>query len=135
MTLKVKPCVMAVDDDSLFLRYLRRALERGGYSPVTVDDPSDAVEHVRDDHPDLVLLDVRMPGVSGFDLYALIKKVSRVPVIFLSASNRQEDRYRALEMGAAEYMVKPVTPAGLLTAIDAALDDQTSHVTEHRNAG
>lgn len=121
-----QPHILAIDDDSLILRYLSIALERAGYRPTTVDDPETVVGQIREDPPDLILLDLRLPGVDGFHLYGDIREVSASPVIFLSASSRVEDRRRALTLGASAFLVKPFSPAELMSTIKHVLNHAQS---------
>jgi DNA-binding response OmpR family regulator len=114
---------MVVDDDDLMLRYMDIALRRAGYHPVTVQDPDQVPDKLRETGPDLVLLDIRMPGTNGFDVFGRIREQANVPVIFVSASNRAADRQRALAIGGARYIEKPFHPATLLAAIETVLSD------------
>lgn len=118
-----RPLVLAVDDDALILRYLRIALERSGYRPVTADDSSSALQLVRDSAPDLILLDVRLPDTDGFSLYEEIRALSSSPVIFLSAGNRAEDRSRAMGLGASAFVIKPFSPIDLMKTIGEIIGD------------
>lgn len=113
--------VLAVDDEPQVLRYLRRCLDGAGYQPVTTDDPSEVAKLLELEEPELVLLDLMLPGTSGFDLLQRIREFSGVPVIFLTASDREEDAVRALKMGADDYITKPFSPSELLARIEAAL--------------
>jgi len=113
--------VLAVDDEPQVLRYLQRSLDEAGYQPIVTSDPSQVAKLVELEEPDLVLLDLRLPGTSGFDLLRRIREFSGVPVIFLTASDRDEDTVRALEMGADDYITKPFSPSELLARIGAAL--------------
>ena len=110
-----------VDDDLQTLRYLRRTLDDAGYQPVVTSDPSQVITLVETEEPDLVLLDVMLPGTSGFDLLQHIREVSGVPVIFLTASNQDDHVVRGLKMGADDYMTKPFSPSELLARIEASL--------------
>jgi len=113
--------VLAVDDEPQVLRYLQRSLDEAGYQPIVTSDPSQVVKLVELEEPDLVLLDLRLPGISGFDLLRRIREFSGVPVIFLTASDRDEDTVHALRMGADDYITKPFSPSELLARIGAAL--------------
>jgi DNA-binding response OmpR family regulator/signal transduction histidine kinase len=113
--------VLAVDDEPQVLRYLQRSLDEAGYQPIVTSDPSQAAKLAELEEPDVVLLDLRLPGISGFDLLQRIREFSGVPVIFLTASDREEDAVRALRMGADDYVTKPFSPSELLARIEAAL--------------
>jgi len=113
--------VLAVDDEPQVLRYLQRSLDEAGFQPIVTGDPSQVARLVELEEPDLMLLDLRLPGTSGFDLLQRIREFSGVPVIFLTASDREEDAVRALRMGADDYITKPFSPTELLARIGAAL--------------
>ncbi|MFQ6030485.1 MAG: response regulator transcription factor [Dehalococcoidia bacterium] len=113
--------VLSVDDDPQTLRYLRRCLDREGYQAIVTSDPSQVTGLVEMEQPDLVLLDLMLPGSSGFDLFEQIKEFSNVPVIFLTAVDRDEDAVHALTMGTCDYITKPFSPSELLARIAAAL--------------
>ena len=117
--------ILAIDDDPQILRYVRNTLSEAGYTPIVTGDPNEVHQLLKAEDPDLVLLNLVLPGTDGFDLMKRIPNVFRIPVIFLSG--RGEDRYvaRAFEMGAADYIVKPFSPAELLARISAALRKQT----------
>ncbi len=116
-----QPCIMAIDDDNLMLRFLEMALCRAGYGTIAVQDPDRVPEALTATHPDLVLLDLRLSGTSGFDLFETIRHQSDVPVIFLSASNRTADRQHALALGAKDYIEKPFSRDCLLEAVALVL--------------
>ena len=120
-TSDTRPLVLAIDDDTLILRYLRVALERAGYRSATLDDPRDVLAQIRDDEPDLILLDVRLPGTDGFELYGEIRQISSSPVIFLTASSSPQVKQQALSIGASGFVVKPFSPPELLAAIHEVL--------------
>ena len=113
--------ILAVDDDPQTLRYLRRSLEEAGYQTIVTGDPSVVLDLVASEEPDLVLLDVMLPGTTGFDLLQRLRAVSGVPVIFLTARNQDDDMVRALRMGADDYVSKPFSPPELLARIEVAL--------------
>jgi DNA-binding response OmpR family regulator len=116
-----RPRILAVDDELPVLRYLQHSLEEAGYQCIVTSDPSQVTKFVELEQPDLVLLDLRLPGVSGFDLLARIREFSAAPVIFLTASDSSEDTVRALKLGADDYVTKPFAPSELLARIEAAL--------------
>ena len=113
--------VLAVDDDPQALRYVRDALASAGYTPVVTGDPEEALRLVGEEKPDLVLLDLMLPGTDGIELMKDILTAGDVPVIFLSAYGRDELIARAFDMGAVDYVVKPFSPTELSARIRAAL--------------
>ncbi|MBI4302090.1 MAG: PAS domain S-box protein [Chloroflexi bacterium] len=113
--------ILAVDDDPQILRYLQRALVEKGYRFVATDDPSQFVKLIELEEPDLVLLDLKFPKGSGFDLLQRLREFSGVPVIILTASRGDEDAVRALGMGADDYITKPFSPSELVARIEATL--------------
>ena len=116
-----KTRVLAVDDEPQILRFLRRSLNEAGYQPIVTADPCEVAKLVELEEPDLVLLDLMLPGTTGFELLQRIREFSGVPVIFLTASDREEDAVRALKEGADDYITKPFSPSELLARIGAAL--------------
>ena len=113
--------VLAVDDDPQALRYVRDALASAGYTPVVTGDPEEALRLVAEEKPDLVLLDLMLPGTDGIELMKDILTAGDVPVIFVSAYGRDELIARAFDMGAVDYVVKPFSPTELAARIRAAL--------------
>ena len=113
--------VLAVDDDPQALRYVRDALLKSGYTPVVTGDLGEALRLVEEEKPDLVLLDLMLPGTDGIELMKDILGAGDVPVIFVSAYGRDELIARAFDMGAVDYVVKPFSPTELAARIRAAL--------------
>ena len=113
--------VLAVDDNPQDLRYVRDVLTRAGYAPVATGDPADVPRLLSEEKPHLVLLDLVLPGSDGIELMNDIRKTTDVPVIFLSVYGQDETVARALDMGAADYLVKPFSPTELAARIRAAL--------------
>ena len=113
--------VLAVDDDPQALRYVRDALASAGYTPVVTGDPEEALRLVGEEKPDLVLLDLMLPGTDGIELMKDILGAGDLPVIFVSAYGRDELIARAFDMGAVDYVVKPFSPTELAARIRAAL--------------
>lgn len=113
--------ILAVDDDPQVLRYLQRSFEEAGYHAITTDDPSRVIGLVETEDPDLVILDLVLPGTTGLELLQRIREFSGVPVIFLTASSETDNATLALRMGADDYMTKPFSPTELLARIEATL--------------
>ena len=110
-----------VDDDPQTLRYVRDALSAAGYTPIVTAYPEDVLRLVTEEVPQLVLLDLMLPGTDGIELMKEILKIAEVPVIFLSAYGREDFITRALDAGAEDYVVKPFSPTELAARIRAAL--------------
>ncbi len=113
--------ILAVDDDPQALRYVRDALARAGYAPVVTGDSEEALRLMHEMKPQLVLLDLMLPGTDGIALMQQLLAVADVPVIFLSAYGQDKTVVRALDMGAVDYVVKPFSPTELAARIRAAL--------------
>ena len=113
--------ILAVDDSPNDLRYIRDTLVRSGYDPILTGDPEEVVRLMEEERPDLVLLDLMLPGIDGLDLMKEILDTGNVPVILLSAYGREEVIAKAFEMGAVDYVVKPFSPTELAARIKAIL--------------
>jgi len=113
--------IMVVDDDQEMLRLLNRTLELEGFDAIVVADGDSALTLLEEINPDLVILDVVMPGLDGFQTLALIRKQSNVPVIMLTARHEVESLQRALLLGADDYIRKPFSTRSLIARIQAKL--------------
>ena len=113
--------VLVVDDDPQTLRYVREALAAAGYVPVATGDPHELPELLRTHRPGLVLLDLLLPGTDGIELLEGVPGLADLPVIFISAYGRDETIAKALDAGAADYIVKPFSPTELTARVRAAL--------------
>ena len=113
--------VLVVDDDPQTLRYVRDALDGTAYLPLVTGDPHEVPRLVRTEKPGLVLLDLVLPGMDGIEMMKSIPELADLPVIFISGYGRDETIARALEAGAADYIVKPFSPTELTARIRAAL--------------
>ncbi|MCY3706349.1 MAG: ATP-binding protein [Gammaproteobacteria bacterium] len=113
--------ILVVDDDPRMLRYLRDALTGAGYAPVVTGDPEEVASLIAVHKPGLVLLDLLLPGTDGIALMERVPELSDLPVIFISAYGRDEATVRALDAGAADYIVKPFSPSELTARVRAAL--------------
>jgi two-component system KDP operon response regulator KdpE len=110
-----------VDDDPQTLRYVRDALEAAGYSPLVTGDPGKVSRLIKEKQPRLALLDLILPGTDGIELMERLPELADLPVIFISGYGRDETIARALEAGAADYIVKPFSPTELTARVRAAL--------------
>ena len=113
--------ILAVDDDPQILWYVRHTLSEAGYTTTVTGDPEQVERLVEVEKPHLILLDLALPGTSGFELMKRIPDITDAPVMFLSGHGTDQDISRGLEMGAADYVVKPFSPTELLARIKAAL--------------
>ena len=113
--------ILVADDDPKALRLVRNALTEAGFTPIATADPGEIERLIRTERPHLVLMDLLFPDADGIELMAGIPELSDVPVIFVSAYGRDETIARALEAGAADYLVKPFSSTELIARIRAAL--------------
>ena len=116
-----KTRILVVDDDPQMLRYVRDALTRAGYHAIVTGDCDETADLVRSQKPALVVLDLLLPDTDGIMLMERIPELSDLPVIFISAYGRDETIVRALDAGAADYIVKPFSPSELTARVRAAL--------------
>jgi DNA-binding response OmpR family regulator len=113
--------ILAVDDDPDLLALVGFALSQAGFVVVKAVDVPSALRVFAQESPDLAILDINLPGGSGFDVCAAIRKQSRVPVMMLTARGEEEDLVRALDIGADDYLTKPFSPRTLLARVRALL--------------
>lgn len=129
------PLVLAVDDEPGIRLLLRLDLADQGFRVVTASGPSEALAEIDAVHPDLLLLDVVMPEMNGFELLRKIRKRWDTPAIFLSAKDRESDRREGLAQGAEDYVVKPFNSEDLGERIRTILDRQHGSESETQLAG
>jgi two-component system KDP operon response regulator KdpE len=113
--------ILVVDDEPRMVQFITMNLELEGFRVVSAFDGYQALEKVTRELPDLVVLDIMMPDMDGFETLRKIRKVSAVPVIFLSAKGEEFDRVKGLDLGADDYIVKPFSPRELVSRIRAVL--------------
>ena len=116
-----KRLILVVDDESRMIRFIRMNLELEGYRVEEATNGLEALDRVREDLPDLVVMDVQMPEMNGFEALERIRQVSTVPVIMLTVKGDEDDRVRGLELGADDYVTKPFSPRELSSRIKALL--------------
>ena len=113
--------ILVVDDEERMVRFIRLNLEHDGFHVSEAFNGKQALERLRDKTPDLILLDVMMPDLDGFEVLKMIREVSNVPVIMLTAKGEEDDRVRGLELGADDYVTKPFSPRELVSRAKAVL--------------
>ena len=113
--------ILVVDDEPRMVDFIKINLEMEGFFVITASDGYQAIEKVVKEMPDLVILDVMMPDMDGFETIKEIRKISSVPVIFLSVKGEEFDRVRGLDLGADDYVTKPFSPRELVSRIKAVL--------------
>lgn len=113
--------VLIVDDEQRLVNFMRMNLEVEGCRVISASNGREGVDRVREDMPDIVLLDIMMPGMDGFETLRRIRTFSQVPVLFLTAKDDEEDRIRGLELGADDYIGKPFGHRELISRIRAVL--------------
>jgi two-component system, OmpR family, KDP operon response regulator KdpE len=113
--------VLIVDDEPRMVRFVRMNLELEGFAVSEAGNGVEALERVRVDLPDLILLDVMLPEMDGFETLREIRRFSTVPVIMLTVKSEEDDRIRGLDLGADDYVTKPFSPRELVSRIRAVL--------------
>lgn len=113
--------ILVVDDEERMVRFIRLNLEHDGFQVIDAFSGLEAIEKIRSNLPDLILLDVMMPDIDGFEVLKMIRETSNVPVIMLTAKGEEEDRVRGLETGADDYVTKPFSPRELVSRVRAVL--------------
>ena len=113
--------VLIADDDRDLLDLIAFTLSQAGFLPIKAPDGSAALARFESEGPDLIVLDINMPGASGFKVCETIRTQSGVPIMMLTARDEEEDLVRALELGADDYLTKPFSPRTLLARIKALM--------------
>ena len=116
-----KHLIQVVDDDPSILLFMRRTLELNGYRVSVTSDGETALDKVEFENPDLVLLDVGIPAIDGFEVCRRLRDISDVPVIMVTGKVKDEDIVFGLETGADDYLTKPFSPGVLLARVRALL--------------
>ena len=121
MSSEPKKQILVVDDESRMARFVKMNLDLEGYLTLEANNGYQALEKVREYQPDLVLLDVEMPGLDGFETLKRIREIGDMPVIMLTVRSDEDDRIRGLDLGADDYVTKPFSPRELSSRIRAVL--------------
>jgi DNA-binding response OmpR family regulator len=120
--------ILAVDDEPRYLEIIRFNLERAGYRVDSAASGEEALEASLASEPDLIVLDVMLPGIDGFEVCSRVRERSSCPIIMLTAKGAEEDKVRGLRLGADDYVTKPFSAQELLARVEAVL--RRAHATE-----
>ncbi|MEE9617749.1 MAG: response regulator transcription factor [Anaerolineae bacterium] len=113
--------ILVVDDEPKIVKQARDYLEKSGYRVVTAGDGTTAMAIARHERPDLIVLDLNLPGLDGLDVCRALRRESDVPIIMLTARVEETDRLIGLELGADDYITKPFSPRELVARVRAVL--------------
>jgi DNA-binding response OmpR family regulator len=113
--------ILIVDDDQEIRELLQEYLVRAGFDVLVAANGTDMYQHLQNEYPDLIILDIMMPGDDGFQLCQQVRRNSQIPIIMLTAASDEADRVIGLELGADDYIAKPFSPRELLARIKALL--------------
>ncbi|SMX26065.1 Sensory transduction protein regX3 [Pelagimonas phthalicica] len=127
--------ILVVDDDARLRDLVRIALERAGYQVITASDGKIALTHALREEPELIVLDVGLPEMDGFEVCRKIRATSEVPILFLTARDDEIDRIVGLELGADDYVTKPFSPRELVARVRAILKRMGGVAQKTRHQG
>lgn len=113
--------ILVIEDEERMARFIRLNLEHDGFQVVETYRGMQGIQAIRDALPDLVLLDVMLPDLDGFEILKMIRENNTVPVIMLTAKGEENDRVKGLELGADDYVTKPFSPRELVSRVKAVL--------------
>jgi DNA-binding response OmpR family regulator len=116
-----KVTILVADDDPRIVRLVTRNLQLAGYQTLSACNGQQALEQIESKEPALILLDVRMPGLNGFEVCRRVRDFSTVPIIIVTAREQEEERIQGLDLGADDYLTKPFGMGELLARVRAAL--------------
>ncbi len=126
--------ILVVDDEREIVRALKRSLSAHGFTVITASNGEEAIEIFSQQRPDLMLLDLLLPGISGLEVCRQVRKISNVPIIVLSVKDAEHDKVEALDLGADDYVAKPFGMKEVLARVRVAIRRvaQTPSGTEPR---
>lgn len=113
--------VLVVDDDAKTVELVKLYLNRDGYKVLTAYDGVEALRLAREGHPDLIVLDIMLPGIDGFEVCRTLRSESDVPIIMLTARTAEQERLTGLGLGADDYVTKPFSPREVAARVRAIL--------------
>lgn len=119
-----KKKVMIVDDEAHIVELVRVCLEDSDYDIIEAYDGQEAVDRAKEEHPDLILLDIMLPGMDGYEVCKILKGsdgTKEIPIVMLTAKGQEVDKVKGFQAGADAYMTKPFSPLRLLTELEEVL--------------
>ena len=116
-----EPLVLAVDDEPGVLRLIKLELSTQGLRVITATDGEEGLRMAEQQRPDLIVLDIMMPDISGLEVMRRLRERSSVPIILLTAKDHDQDKVRGLDLGADDYLIKPFNPEELSARVRAVL--------------
>ena len=119
--MKEQPTVLVADDEPQMVGVIAYALQTAGFQVIMAYDGLQALQQVKEHHPDIVILDVTMPGVDGFEVCRRVRNETTIPVLLLTVKDEPEDVIKGLELGADDYMTKPFSTRELVLRVQAIL--------------
>lgn len=120
--------ILVIEDDQTNQNIIRHFLEKDGFVVFSAENGEEGLRHARDKPPALILLDLMLPGISGFQVLSHLKQddaLAPIPVIILSSLTHEDDIMKALKSGAADYITKPLSPVVLMTKIKMLLTERS----------
>src|SRR5438445_3837498 len=121
LTMDAVPTILVVDDEPRIVRLVGDCLKHGGFTVLVASDGPTALRTARTGRPDLVILDLALPGIDGLDVTRALRRDGEVPIIMLTARTEESDKLVGLELGADDYMTKPFSPKELVARVRAVL--------------
>ncbi len=127
-----KAKILVVDDDKTLVRLMREALSKADYDVITASNGIDALQELYAKQPDLLLLDVMMPRMDGWETAQRVRQVSRVPIIMLTAKDEESDKLKGFAAGVDDYVTKPFSFAEIVARVAAVLGRARAVPVEHK---
>jgi len=127
-----KEKILVVDDERNIVELLKYNLEKEGYEVLSAYDGFEAVNIAKQDRPDLIILDIMLPGQGGLEVCRILRKETKIPIIMATAKGEEIDKILGLELGADDYVTKPFSPRELVARVKAVLR-RTSSKTEEKD--
>ena len=128
---RARPRILVVDDDTAIVRLLGQVLQEEGYQTVSSQDGVGAVQTINDQHPALVILDINLPKLNGFEVCRKVREVSQVPIIVVSGRGSDDDKMYAFQVGADDYVTKPFSVGELMARVRAVLRRSAPMTVDH----
>ena len=122
----MKEKILIIEDDPLIRNELKTLLQSNGYETVAPENFSDVIDRIKAEQPHLILLDIKLPGISGFSLCTEVRTFSEVPIIFVTSCNTDMDELNSIMLGGDAFITKPYNTAILLAKIASTAEESLS---------